>query len=61
MGERGPRAFAAPAGGLKERAIALLQANETLLTEIASRERAEQRLREAQAELARVSRMTAMG
>jgi C4-dicarboxylate-specific signal transduction histidine kinase len=46
---------------LKERAIALLQANETLLTEIASRERAEQRLREAQAELARVSRMTAMG
>ena len=55
------RRLAIAAGRLKERATELLQANETLQSEIAYRERAEEGLRQAQAELARVSRMTAMG
>jgi C4-dicarboxylate-specific signal transduction histidine kinase len=46
---------------LNERATALLRANETLQSEIVYRNRAEEGLRQAQAELARVSRMTAMG
>jgi signal transduction histidine kinase len=55
------RSLAIAAGRLKERAAELLRANETLQNEIAYRERAEDGLRQAQAELARVSRMTAMG
>jgi signal transduction histidine kinase len=55
------RSLAIAASGLKERATELLRANETLQNEIAYRERAEEGLRQAQAELARVSRMTAMG
>jgi signal transduction histidine kinase len=55
------RSLAIAAGHLKERATELLRANETLQNEIAFRERAEEGLRQAQAELARVSRMTAMG
>jgi signal transduction histidine kinase len=55
------RRLAVTAGRLKERATDLLQACETLQSEISSRERTEQELRQAQAELARVSRMTAMG
>jgi signal transduction histidine kinase len=55
------RRLAIAAGRLKERATELLQANETLQSEILQRKRAEEGLREAQAELARVSRMTAMG
>jgi signal transduction histidine kinase len=55
------RRLAIAAGRLKERATELLRANETLQGEIANRKRAEERLRQAQAELARVSRITAMG
>jgi signal transduction histidine kinase len=55
------RRLAIAAGRLKERATQLLRANETLQCEIAHRKRAEEGLRQAQAELARVSRMTAMG
>ena len=50
-----------PRGRLKERATELLRANEALQSEIAYRQRAEEGLQQAQAELARVSRMTAMG
>jgi signal transduction histidine kinase len=53
--------LAIAASGLKERASALSAANETLQSEIAYRERAEEKLRQAQAELARASQMTAMG
>jgi signal transduction histidine kinase len=55
------RRLAFAASRLRERATELLRANETLQSEIAHRKRAEEGLREAQAELARVSRMTAMG
>ena len=55
------RRLAVAASRLRERATELLRANETLQGEIAHRKRAEEGLREAQAELARVSRMTAMG
>jgi signal transduction histidine kinase len=55
------RRLAAAASRLKDRARDLLRANETLQNEIASRQRAEEELRRAQAELARVSRITAMG
>jgi signal transduction histidine kinase len=55
------RRLAIAASRLKERATELLLANETLQSEIAYRKRAEDALRQAQAELARVSRMTAMG
>jgi C4-dicarboxylate-specific signal transduction histidine kinase len=55
------RGLAIAASHLKERATELLRANETLQNEIAYRKGAEERLRLAQAELARVSRMTAMG
>ena len=55
------RRLAIAASRLKERASELLRANETLQSEIASRQRAEEGLRQAQAELALVSRMTAMG
>jgi signal transduction histidine kinase len=55
------RRLAIAAGRLKQRATELLRANETLQSEIATRKRAEEGLRQAQAELARVSRMTAMG
>ena len=55
------RRLAIAAGRLKERATELLRANETLQSEIAHRKQAEEGLRQAQAELARVSRMTAMG
>jgi signal transduction histidine kinase len=49
------------ARGLKERATALSQANEKMQNEMTNRERAEEELRQAQAELARVSRISAMG
>jgi signal transduction histidine kinase len=55
------RRLAIAAGRLKERATELLRANQTLQSEIAGRKAAEEGLRQAQAELARVSRMTAMG
>jgi len=55
------RRLAIAASRLKERATELLRANQTLQSEIAYRKRAEEGLRQAQAELARVSRMTAMG
>jgi signal transduction histidine kinase len=55
------RRLAIAASRLKERASELLRANETLQSEIAYRKRAEEGLRQAQAELARVSRITAMG
>jgi signal transduction histidine kinase len=55
------RRLAIAAGRLKERATELLRANQTLQSEIAGRKQAEEGLRQAQAELARVSRMTAMG
>ena len=55
------RRLAIAASRLKERATELLRANETLQSEIACRKQAEEGLRQAQAELARVSRMTAMG
>ncbi|QND70235.1 MASE4 domain-containing protein [Tardiphaga robiniae] len=55
------RRLASNASQLKERATQLTQTNETLLSEIDYRHRAEENLRRAQAELARVSRMTAMG
>jgi Membrane-associated sensor, integral membrane domain len=55
------RRLAIAASRVKERATELLRANDTLQREIAYRERAEEGLRQAQAELARVSRMTAMG
>lgn len=55
------RRLAIAASRLKERAIELLRANETLQGEITCRKQAEEGLRQAQAELARVSRMTAMG
>jgi signal transduction histidine kinase len=53
--------LAIAASGLKERAAALSLANEKMRSEIGHRERAEEELRRAQAELERVSRMTAMG
>jgi signal transduction histidine kinase len=53
--------LAIAAGRLRERAAALFLANENMKSEISYRERAEQELRRAQAELERVSRMTAMG
>ena len=46
---------------LKERASSLSLANETMKAEMTSRKSAEEELRKAQAELARASRMTAMG
>jgi signal transduction histidine kinase len=55
------RRLAIAASRLKERATELLRANETLQGEITCRKQAEEGLRQAQAELARVSRMTAMG
>jgi C4-dicarboxylate-specific signal transduction histidine kinase len=55
------RRLAIAASRLKERATELLRANERLQGEIAYRKQAEEGLRRAQAELARVSRMTAMG
>ena len=55
------RRLAIAASRLKERARELLQANRTLQNEIAYRRRAEEGFRQAQAELARVSRMTEMG
>lgn len=55
------RRLAIAASRLKERATELFQANETLQSEIAYRKQAEEGLRQAQAELSRVSRMTAMG
>jgi signal transduction histidine kinase len=55
------RRLAIAAGRLKERATELLQANETLQKEMDTCRRAEEGLRQAQAELARVSRMNAMG
>jgi signal transduction histidine kinase len=55
------RRLAIAASRLKDRASELLRANETLQSEMATRKRAEEGLRQAQAELARVSRMTAMG
>jgi C4-dicarboxylate-specific signal transduction histidine kinase len=55
------RRLAIAASRLKERATELLLANETLRSESAHRRRAEEGLRQAQAELARVSRMSAMG
>ena len=55
------RSLAIAANRLKERATELLRANEALQSEIAYRKRAEERLRQAQADLARVSRITAMG
>jgi Membrane-associated sensor, integral membrane domain len=55
------RRLAIAAGRLKDRATDLLRANETLQNEIANRKRAEEGLRQAQAELARVSQITAMG
>lgn len=55
------RRLAIAASSLKERAAELLQANETLESEMVSRQRAEEELRQAQAELARVSRISAMG
>jgi signal transduction histidine kinase len=55
------RRLAIAAGSLKQRATELLRANESLQGEIAHRKQAEQGLRQAQAELARVSQMAAMG
>jgi signal transduction histidine kinase len=55
------RRLAMAARHLRERAAELLRANETLQSEIDYRKRAEEGLRQAQAELARVSRVTAMG
>jgi signal transduction histidine kinase len=55
------RRLAIAASRLKERATELLRANETLQNEISYRKRAEEGLRQAQADLARVSRITAMG
>jgi signal transduction histidine kinase len=55
------RRLAIAASRLRERATELLKANESLQSEIAYRKCAEEGLRQAQAELARVSRMTAMG
>jgi signal transduction histidine kinase len=53
--------LALAASGLKERARSLSQANERMQNEMTGRERAEEKLHQAQAELARVSRMSAMG
>ncbi|HVI79888.1 MAG TPA: ATP-binding protein, partial [Candidatus Acidoferrum sp.] len=53
--------LATAASRLRERAAELLQANEILQSEIACRKRAENALRIAQAELAKVSRITSMG
>jgi signal transduction histidine kinase len=55
------RRLAIAANRLKERATELLRANETLQREIITRKRAQEALRQAQSELARVSRVTAMG
>jgi two-component system sensor histidine kinase/response regulator len=55
------RRLAAAASHLKEHATELLQTNETLQSEITNRQRVEEDLRRAQAELARVSRMNSMG
>jgi signal transduction histidine kinase len=55
------RRLAIATNRLKERATELLVANETLQSEISHRRRAEEGLRKAQAELASVSRVTAMG
>jgi C4-dicarboxylate-specific signal transduction histidine kinase len=46
---------------VEERTAELRQTNEQLLAEIAERQRAEEAYRDAQAELARVSRMSALG
>jgi signal transduction histidine kinase len=54
------RRLAVAATRLKERAAELLRANEKLQSEIVYRRQAEEGLRQAQAELARVSRITAM-
>jgi signal transduction histidine kinase len=55
------RRLAIAAGHLKDRATELLQTNESLQSEIAYREKAEEELRQAQTELARVSQIAAMG
>jgi C4-dicarboxylate-specific signal transduction histidine kinase len=55
------RRLAVAAGRLKEGTTELMRANETLHGEIADRKRAEEGLRQAQTELAHVSRVTAMG
>jgi C4-dicarboxylate-specific signal transduction histidine kinase len=55
------RRLASGASQLKIRATQLSQANEALRSEIDYRRKAEEDLRRAQVELARVSRMTAMG
>lgn len=55
------RKLAVAANGLRERAADLAVANRTLRNEIACRQQAEEELQYAQAELARVSRMSAMG
>jgi signal transduction histidine kinase len=54
------RRLAIAASRLKERATELLRANDTLQNEIICRKRAEEGLRQAQAELARVGRISAM-
>ena len=54
------RRLAMTASRLRERATELSRANEALRSEIAYRERAEEGLRQAQAELARVSQMAAL-
>ena len=55
------RRLAIAARRLKERATELLRANEALQSEMACRKQAEEGLRQAQAELARVSQISAMG
>lgn len=55
------RKLAIAAGRLRERAADLAMANRTLQNEIVCRQQAEEELHSAQAELARVSRMSAMG
>ncbi|MDB5578639.1 MAG: hypothetical protein JWR80_3815 [Bradyrhizobium sp.] len=55
------RRLATSASRLKERAAELLRTNEALRSEIDYRQRAEEELQRAQVELARVSRLTAMG
>jgi C4-dicarboxylate-specific signal transduction histidine kinase len=53
--------LALAASDQEERAATLSLANERMKNEIIGRERAEEKLRQAQADLARMSRMTAMG
>ncbi|TIU42600.1 MAG: hypothetical protein E5W26_01120 [Mesorhizobium sp.] len=55
------RRLAVAVSRLRERATELLQTNEALQGEIANRQRTEEDLRRAQAELGRVSRMSSMG